>query len=57
LYIFEYFLNVSKGVSFCLMIQKYTSKTASKNRCDEVEEWWDESVVWCENKKTTKRPF
>jgi hypothetical protein len=33
------------------MIQKYTNKTASENRCDEVEDRWDESVDWCENKK------
>ncbi|MCP9763451.1 hypothetical protein EGI31_10835 [Lacihabitans soyangensis] len=56
-----YFLNisfnVSKGVSFCLMIQNYTTQTALKNRCDEVEDCWDESGIWCENKKTTSWPF
>lgn len=30
------------------MIQKYTIKTAAENRCDEVEEPWDESVDWRE---------
>jgi hypothetical protein len=48
------FLNASKGVSFCLMIQKYTTNTALKNRSDEVEKPWDKSVESCENKK--KRP-
>ncbi|MDP1816435.1 MAG: hypothetical protein Q8K92_18425 [Leadbetterella sp.] len=54
MFILILFLNASKGVSFCLMIQKYTTNTALKNRCDEVEKPWDKSVETCENKK--KRP-
>ena len=39
------------------MIQKYTTKTASENRCDEVEDRWDESGIWCENKKRPSGRF
>jgi hypothetical protein len=49
------FLNASKGVSFCLMIQKYTTKTALKTRCDEVEEQWDKSAQSCETKKNDQK--